>query len=206
MENLQKVFFETHNQLPREGPGDNESTRRAYSMLRDLPNNPRILDIGCGPGMQTVELAKLSNGRVFALDFFRQFLKQLQKSVEQEKVMQNINPVIGDMFRLCFEDSRFDLIWSEGAIYIIGFEKGLREWKHLLTAKGYIVASHIAWLRPNLPKEIQKYWENIYPEIKTIQENLLLARKLGFRVVDYFVLPERSWWENYYNPIEAKLP
>lgn len=62
-DNLPEIFWEVHSGLPREGPGDNKSTRKAYMMLGDLPENPRILDIGCGPGMQTVELAKLSSLR-----------------------------------------------------------------------------------------------------------------------------------------------
>jgi tRNA G46 methylase TrmB len=53
-----KIFFEVHNDLPREGPGDNKSTRKAYLTLPVILEKPRVLDIGCGPGMQTVELAK----------------------------------------------------------------------------------------------------------------------------------------------------
>ncbi len=68
-EKLPEFFWVIHSGLPREGPGDNKSTRKAYRMLKDLPKNPRILDVGCGPGMQTVELAKLSGGQIVALDF-----------------------------------------------------------------------------------------------------------------------------------------
>ena len=48
-----RFFFEIHQGLPREGPGDFDSTRRALALLGGLPERPRILDIGCGPGMQT---------------------------------------------------------------------------------------------------------------------------------------------------------
>ena len=202
---LPKVFWEVHSDLPREGPGDNESTRKAYLMLKDLPEHPRILNIGCGPGMQTIELAKLSSGRVVALDNHEPFLEDLKWRAEEEGLNEKINAVNGDMFNLNFENNSFDLIWCEGAIYIIGFEKGLREWRNLLTDKGYLVVSELPWLRPNPPEEVRRFMEEVYPAIKTIEENLEIARKCGYRIVSYFILPEKSWWTNYYTPLEAKI-
>ena len=205
-EKMPKIFWEVHSGLPREGPGDNESTRKAYMMLEGLPEHPRILDIGCGPGMQTIELAKLSSGQIDALDFHQPFLEQLKKSVNKEDVNDRIKPVKGDMFNLNYDNNSFDLIWSEGAIFIIGFEKGLREWRRLLTAKGYLVVSELSWLRPDLPEEVRTFMKEGYPAIKTIEENLEVARNSGYRIVGSFVLPAKSWWDNYYTLIEAKLP
>ncbi len=204
-EKMPKIFWELHSGLPREGPGDNASTRKAYLMLEELPENPRILDIGCGPGMQTIELAKISNGRIDALDNHQPFLEDLKRRTEEEGVSKRINVVNGDMFALNYEENSFDLIWCEGAIYIIGFEKGLREWKKLLTDNGYLVVSELPWLRPNPPEKIRRFMEEGYPAIKTIKENLEIARKCGYRVVSYFILPEKSWWTNYYTPLEAKI-
>jgi ubiquinone/menaquinone biosynthesis C-methylase UbiE len=205
-EKMPKIFWEVHSGLPREGPGDNMSTRKAYLMLKDLPKTPRILDIGCGPGMQTIELAKLSSGRLDALDNHEPFLEDLRRRAEKEGVSDRVRPVKGDMFNLNYEDNSFDLIWSEGAIYIIGFEKGLREWRRLLTENGYIVVSELSWLRPDLPEEVSTFMKEAYPVIKTIKENLEVGRKSGYSVVGFFVLPEKSWWDNYYTPIETKLP
>ena len=203
---MDKIFWEVHSGLPREGPGDNESTRRAYRMLEDLPENPRILDVGCGPGMQTIELAKLSGGRIDALDNHQPFLEELKSNIEGEVVSERVVPIKGDMCNLNYDDGIFDLIWSEGAIFIIGFEKGLREWRRLLTEKGYLVVSELSWLRPDAPTEARTFMQNVYPVIKTIDENLEVVRKSGYRVVGFFVLPEKSWWDNYYTPIETKLP
>jgi ubiquinone/menaquinone biosynthesis C-methylase UbiE len=205
-EKMPKIFWEVHSGLPREGPGDNESTRKAYMMLEGLPEHPRILDIGCGPGMQTIDLAKLSSGRVDALDNHEPFLEDLMRRAKKEGVSDRIRPVKGDMFNLNYENNSFDLIWSEGAIYIIGFEKGLREWRRLLTENGYIVVSEVSWLRPHPPEELKKFWAKEYPAIRTIKENLEIARRSGYSIVSYFVLPEKSWWDNYYTPIETKLP
>ena len=95
LDQMPEIFWEIHHGLPREGPGDNESTRRAYLMLKDLPKKPNILDIGCGPGMQTIELARLSSGQIDALDNYQPFLDQLQVSVKKEGFANRINLVKG---------------------------------------------------------------------------------------------------------------
>jgi ubiquinone/menaquinone biosynthesis C-methylase UbiE len=205
-EKLPKFFWTIHSDLPREGPGDNESTRRAYRMLKDLPENPRILDVGCGPGMQTVELAKLSGGQITALDFHEPFLKQLEETHKKEEVNNIIKVMHGDMRNLKFEDGSFDVIWSEGAIFIIGFEKGLGEWKRLLTPKGYVAVSELCWLKHDVPEEAKTYVTQVYPPVKTIEENIEIIQNNGYRLVGSFVLPSKSWWDNYYTPIAKKLP
>jgi ubiquinone/menaquinone biosynthesis C-methylase UbiE len=205
-EKLPEFFWIIHSGLPREGPGDNASTRRAYMMLKDLPENPRILDVGCGPGMQAVELAKLSGGRIVALDFHEPFLEQLKEAIQKEGIADVVKPVKGDMFNLEYADGGFDVVWSEGAIFVIGFERGLREWRRLLAPSGYVVVSELSWLRQSVPEEAKEYMTQCYPPIKTIEENVEIARKSGYLLVNSFVLPIKSWWDNYYGPIEAKLP
>ena len=205
------IFYEIHSNLPRAGPGDNESTSRAFRALKNLPPKPRILDIGCGPGMQTVQLAKLSGGQIEAVDRHQPFLDQLILSAKKEGVSDRINAVQGDMFNLKYEKESFDIVWCEGAIFIIGFEKGLREWKRLLAKNGYLVVSELSWFRTDLPKEIETYMNEMYAvlensQAQSIEENIEIAKKAGFEVIDSFMLPKSSWWNNYYTPIEVKLP
>jgi len=59
-----EYFYELFEALPRGGPGDNRSTRRAFNTIPKLPEQPLILDIGCGPGVQTIELAKISKRQI----------------------------------------------------------------------------------------------------------------------------------------------
>jgi ubiquinone/menaquinone biosynthesis C-methylase UbiE len=206
VEALTNIFFEIHSELPREGPGDNESTKKAYSMLRNLPEHPRILDVGCGPGMQTIALAKLSRGRIIALDNHQPFLDDLKRKVEEAGVSGRIQAVNGDMHAIDYAANSFDVIWAEGSIFVIGFERGLREWKRLLTDNGYLIVSELSWLKPDAPEEVRKFFAEVYPVMKTVEENLEVARKTGYRIVGWFAIPESSWWGNYYAPIERKLP
>ena len=59
-----EYFYELFEALPRGAPGDKESTRRAFNTIPNPSEQPLILDIGCGPGVQTIELSKLSKGRI----------------------------------------------------------------------------------------------------------------------------------------------
>jgi ubiquinone/menaquinone biosynthesis C-methylase UbiE len=204
------IFYEVHSNLPREGPGDNQSTRRAYKTLKNLPLKPRILDIGCGPGMQTIELAKLSGSQIEALDNHQPFLDELNAQAEKEGVSDKIHAVKGDMFNLKYPIESFDLLWCEGAIFVIGFEKGLITWRSLLANKGFLVASELSWFKNDLPDELVAFMREMYAGIesggvKTVEENLETAKKAGYRAIDWFLLPKSSWWD-YYSSIEAKLP
>ena len=200
-----QVFFEAHQDIPREGPGSNEATRKAFSMLEGLPENPLILDVGCGPGLQTIELAKISNAKIIAVDNHNPFLDNLNENAVKEGVSDKITTANRSMYSLMFNENFFDVIWSEGAIYIIGFEKGIKEWSRFIKEGGYLVVSEISWLTRNPPEEPKRFWNKAYPAMKTIDENLAVIENLGLSNVGHFVIPESAWWDGYYTPLEARV-
>ncbi|GGM41076.1 methyltransferase type 11 [Paraliobacillus quinghaiensis] len=201
------IFFEIHKDIPREGPGDNQSTKKAYEILKEIPSNPNILDIGCGPGMQTIELAKHTDGNIYALDTQKQFLDRLNENAQENKVNHKIKTIQGSMFNLgeYFEENELDLIWSEEAIFIIGFEEGLKKWKPFLKKDGYLVVSEVSWIEENIPKEIKDFWESDYPSIHHIEGNIELVKKCGYKLIDKFIIPESSWWDHYYIHLEKRI-
>ena len=198
-------FYELFEGLPRCGPGDNESTRRAFNVLSDLPPHPFILDIGCGSGMQTIELARISNGRIVALDNHQPFLDQLMERANQEGVGQQIVPKNQSMLEMDFDDHMFDIIWSEGALYFMGFQNGLKRCRQLLKNKGYLAVTEVVYLLPNPPPPVLQFWEKEYPDIKDIHSKLALIQNEGFRLILNFTLPKSSWLESYYLPMEERL-
>ena len=200
MDESMKIFYELHENLPRQGPGDNNSTAKAYKLAATLPPCPMILDVGCGSGIQTIELAKLSGGKVIGMDNHPPFLEKLSAEVEKAGLAEQVKTVEGSMEELPFSEGSFDLIWSEGAIYIMGFEKGLKEWKRFLKPKGYIVVSDMSWLEKTPPKEVRDYWQNEYPGLINITEHLDIIKKQGYNPIGHFILPVNSWWKSYYNP------
>jgi len=199
------IFFEIHKDIPREGPGDNKFTKRAFSLLKDLPEKPLILDIGCGPGMQTIELAKNTEGKIIAIDTHEPFLEVLKGKIMAENLIGKIDARKGSMFSLEFNKNTFNLIWSEGAIYIIGFGRGLKEWKEYIKPGGYLVASEISWLREDIPQELKDFWESEYPGIGGIKTNLAIIKKSGYLPVEHFTLPKSGWWNDYYNPLMERI-
>ncbi|MEB3278538.1 MAG: class I SAM-dependent methyltransferase [Lyngbya sp.] len=199
------IFFEIHQGLPREGPGNFESTQRAYSSLTDLPPQPLILDLGCGPGMQTFHLLELSNGKIIAVDNHQPFVDQLQEEAVKKGVQNRVEVVNADMSALEFNPNSFDLIWAEGSAYSIGFENALRSWKLLLKEKGYLAVTEISWINLNPPEELKQFWAEEYPQMRDIESNFTIINQAGYCPVGYFVLPESAWWEDYYTPLEQKL-
>lgn len=198
------IFFEIHKDLPREGPGRDEYTRRAFQMLPHL-DRPRILDIGCGPGGPTMELARLSKGHVIGLDIHQPYLDKLKGKIGEGGVSDRMEAIHRSMFEMDFPQGNFDIIWAEGAIWIIGFERGLKDWRRFIKHKGFLVVHEMTWLQPDAPQEILDYWRKTYPGIKTIPETLGVIPRYGYRVIGHFPLPEDAWWEEYYCPLEERI-
>ena len=203
---MTRVFFDVHSGLPREGPGSDRSTRKAFSMIPGLPRAPRILDVGCGPGAQTVCLASLSGGKVVAVDNHLPFLRGLARTIGARKLADRVFPVAADMNRLPFPPGSFDLVWAEGSIYISGLENGLSQWRPLLKKKGAIAYTEISWLREEIPEELDRFWKEAYPAIGPVSRNTEILERAGFEPLGTFVLPESDWWDEYYNNILAKIP
>jgi SAM-dependent methyltransferase len=201
---FQKIFFEVHRGLPREGPGDEESLRRALSLVSGLPARPRILDIGCGPGRQTVDLAGITNGLVVGLDNHFPFIRDLAGKIAAGRLQGRMLAVRGDMNQLCIRPQSLDLIWCEGAAYLPGFAKALSAWKFFLKPDGWLAVTEAVWLRPNPPEPVRQLWEE-YPDLKDIQANLGLISECGYEVAGHFTLPDSAWWTHYYTPLEKRL-
>ncbi|MBS3802786.1 MAG: class I SAM-dependent methyltransferase [Candidatus Thermoplasmatota archaeon] len=200
-----EYFYELYTGLPRGGPGDNMSTRKAFSYMVDLPVKPLILDIGCGPGMQTIELAKLSRGSIIALDNYQPFLDELMNNAKREGFQKNIIPKLQSMHEMDFEEETFDVIWSEGALYFLGFKKGLDECHRLLKTDGYLAVTEGVYLKPNIPQAVVDFWEPEYPDIKDIKSNIELIEAADFELLSHFTLPESSWLDSFYDPMEKRI-
>lgn len=198
------IFFEIHQDLLREGPGRDKYTKKAFHMIPPI-KNPDILDIGCGPGVPTILLAKLSFGNVIGMDTHQPYLDELERRALQENLSDKVKILNCSMFNMDFEPESFDIIWSEGSIYIIGFKNGLIQWRKLLKPRGFLAVHEMVWLKDNPPKEIEDYLKRLYPGIKTIKQCLDIIPKCEYKLFGHFPLPEDAWWEGYYQPLEKRI-
>ena len=195
--NEMEYFYELFLHLPRGGPGDNQSTRKAFSYLTNLPSEPFILDIGCGHGVQTLELARISRGKIIALDNYQPFLDILMQNAKKEGFENRIIPKNQSMLEMDFKNDTFDIIWSEGALFVMGFQNGVKKCNQLLKNKGYCVVSEAVLLSPNLPKPLKEFWDEEYSDIKDIKGNISQIQDEAFDVLSHFTLPKSCWFDFY---------
>lgn len=156
-------------------------TRKAFELFPKI-ERPRILDIGCGSGVPTLELARISGGQVTAIDTDLVQLAMLENKIENAGLSDRVNVINCSMLDL--PEGNFDIIWAEGAIAVIGFEKGIREWSRLIRDGGYLV---------------------IHDDLMGLKEKMEQIPLCGYDLIGHFIMNEDIWWNEYYAPLEKKL-
>jgi ubiquinone/menaquinone biosynthesis C-methylase UbiE len=199
------LFFELFSGLPRQGPGDAASTLRALALVPGVGPETRVLDVGCGTGVQTRMLAQTSVAHFIAIDNHPPYIDVLNRKALDLGIADRLEARVGDMRRLEFAPGSFNLIWCEGAIYVIGFETGLREWRRFLAPGGHIAVSEVCWTRPDPPPDCAAFWAKEYPAIRDVSVLLGLIGECGYESIGHFTLPPSSWWEEYYRPLQQNL-
>lgn len=194
------LIWEYFASVERQGPGSPEATNKALSFVDNLTGESHIADIGCGTGGQTMELAQNAPGIITGIDLCPTFIDLFTSNAAKLNLQDRVKGVVASMDNLSFQDEVLDLIWSEGAIYNIGFERGLNEWRKFLKKGGYIAVSEATWFTEERPAEIEDFWQDAYPEIDTISIKVAQMQNAGYIPVATFILPENCWTEHFYAP------
>ena len=194
------LICEYFSNTERQGPGSPEITIKALSFIDNLSEESRIVDIGCGTGGQTMVLAQHAPGMITGIDLFPTFIDLFNSNAVRLNLQNRVEGLVASMDKLAFQNDELDLIWSEGAIYNIGFERGLNEWRKFLKTGGYIAVSEASWFTEERPAEIDEFWQDAYPGIDTIPNKVDQMQKAGYIPVSSFILPENCWTEHFYAP------
>ena len=194
------LICEYYSSLERQGPGSPEITIKALSFIDNLTSKSRIADIGCGTGGQTIVLAQHTQGHITGIDLFPTFINLFNSNARNLNFQDRLKGIVRSMEKLSFQNEELDLIWSEGAIYNIGFERGLNEWRKFLKAGGYIAVSEVSWFTERRPAEIDEFWQDAYPEIDTIPNKVKQMQEAGYIPIATFILPDNCWTEHFYTP------
>ena len=199
------ALIELHRGLERLGPGDTRVSNYIISQLNQLPENPRIADIGCGTGSGALILADKFKTTVRAVDFSKEFLDELRDRAKQRGLEHLIETIRCDMGNLDWEPGSIDLLWSEGAAYNISFEGALKAWRPFMAYNGTAVISEMNYFSKEVPESLKRFIQNAYPGIKTESENADIIHSSGFEVSGIHRLPSKAWWDNYYGPLRKKI-
>lgn len=190
--------------LPRQGPGSDATTRRLLSLAGVHTIRPRILDLGCGTGRAALALAAETGADVVGVDVHQPFLDVLTAAARERGLADRVSTLNCSMDALPYRDRSIDLIWCEGAVYTIGFDNALRVWRRLLAPAGVVVVSEIEWTTDTPSGPAREYWADQYP-LRTAAENIHAAERAGYRVAARHPIPDGDWWDEYYTPIEERL-
>ena len=177
----EETLFQVKKDLVRERL--NKYTRKAFHMLPKL-DKPRILDVGCGSGVPSIELARLSKGEIIGIDIHQSSLDRFSKRIEEVGLSDCVKAVNCSMSNMEFTEESFDIIWSEGAIFVIGFEKGLMEWRRFIKPNGFLV---------------------VHDEKGNIEEKIKQVSGCGYHLLGHFILNEDTWWADYFTPLEKLI-
>ena len=191
------MIYDFFSGSERQRPGSPEETLKALDFIEGLTEKSLIADIGCGTGGQTMVLGENTAAEITGVDIWPGFIEQFNQNVRSRNLQERVKGRVGQMENLTFREEELDLIWSEGAIYHIGFEKGLKAWRKFLKKGGYIAVTENTWFSEEPPDEIRDFWRNAYPEIDTVANKVTQMQKAGFLPVAVFMLPETIWTEYY---------
>ena len=199
------LICEYFSLIERQGPGSPEMTLKALSFIDNLNEKSRIADLGCGTGGQTMTLAQNTSGSILGIDLFPGFIDRFNQNASSLNLQHRVKGMTGSMDKLPFQPEELDLIWCEGAIYNIGFERGVNEWRKYLKNGGYIAVSEASWFTDERPAQINDFWNEAYPEIDTIPVKIAQLQKAGYIPEAVFCLPEYCWTKIFFEPqVEAK--
>ncbi|MBN2357998.1 MAG: class I SAM-dependent methyltransferase [Deltaproteobacteria bacterium] len=158
-------------------------TREAYALLPAL-ERPRILDLGCGSGSATIELARLSEGQIVGIDTDASALAELQRRIDEEDLGDRVRALNASLFDVAWADQSFDLLWEEGVLHLLDPAQSLPACQRLLEPAGFFVMHEtVAW------------FEGVRDHLGTI----------GLGIFNQLLLPGRCWWTDYYAPLEARI-
>lgn len=203
MSRAQALFFELFEPLPRQGPGNLECLRRALALCGELPPAPRVADLGCGSGTQTIDLARETGGTLLAVDTHAPAVERVRTRAAQAGLSERIEARVANMSDLEPSGS-FDLVWSEGALYNLGLKKALPLCARLLRPGGVVAFTDAVWLTDDPPADVRALFAD-YPTMGGVDDGLTLLRADGWTILGHFVLPDTAWWDDFYTPMERRL-
>ncbi|MER7516661.1 methyltransferase domain-containing protein [Streptomyces sp. NPDC126499] len=202
--------------------GHHESVLRSHSwrtvensaayLVPELRSGLDVLDVGCGPGTITADLAaRVAPGRVTGVDAAADVLVKA-RAAAAERGLDNVEFAVADVHALAFPDDSFDVVHAHQVLQHVGDPvQALREMRRVCRPGGVVAARDsdygaFTWF-PSTPGLDE--WQALYRRVARANGGepdagrrlLSWARRAGFTDVTAsaaawcFATPgERDWW------------
>ncbi|MFX0029562.1 MAG: class I SAM-dependent methyltransferase [Candidatus Hermodarchaeota archaeon] len=158
-------------------------TRMAFESIPKL-NHPRILDIGCGTGLPTLELAELSNGEITGIDVDQEALDKLAIKIKNLGLSDRVKIYNRSIYDTKFKSESFDILWEEGVVHLLDLKKTLTECSRIIKLNGFMVTGEATNWASRKFKHFPRF---------------------GFKLIKEIPWEPECWWTQYYAPLEIKI-
>ena len=183
MTNSEDIEWTTEDwvkKLKQQAMDSREYRHKLYQHV-DLTNCERVLDVGCGTGAITMDIAEHTKGDVIGIDIDDAKLEESMKSLSH---LRNLSFQKADVQSLPFEDGTFDLVvFNIVLIYIPDKQRALDEMARVTRPGGYVLAT----MEPDYASKIDYPEDNpITPLMWRSLEGIGADLKTGRRLRSFF--------------------
>ncbi|WP_174537314.1 class I SAM-dependent methyltransferase [Micromonospora chalcea] len=212
MVSAENVYTHGHHESVLRSHRWRTAENSAAYLLPHLASGASLLDVGCGPGTITADLAaRVTPGRVTAVEMSAEALR-LAQAEAAARGQDNIDFAVADVHSLDFDDDTFDVVHAHQVLqHVADPVRALREMRRVCRPGGLVAArdsdySAFTWF-PSLP--VLDEWLALYQRAARANRGepdagrrlLSWARAAGFDDVTAtastwcFATPEdRQWW------------
>jgi ubiquinone/menaquinone biosynthesis C-methylase UbiE len=196
--------------LKQQAKDSKEYRHKLYEKV-DLKSKKNILDVGCGPGQITLDIANITNGQVTGIDIDPEKLEKAKILLAETP---NVKLLEADAQDLPFAAETFDLvIFTITLIYIQDQQKAINEMVRVTKPGGIVFAS----LEPDYAGEINypespvkplilKQMQELGADLETGRKLKVLFNKAGLKTevgmeteTDYIMIKDDQRFFELYN-------
>jgi ubiquinone/menaquinone biosynthesis C-methylase UbiE/uncharacterized metal-binding protein len=141
-------FMSQHIGLKILHPGGTDATKQMYSLL-NLRKGQKVLDIACGKGRASVEIAKKFGCKVVGFDILESSVREATEYAKQKGVEHLVSFIQADAEKLPFNDNEFDVTISQAMLILVNDkDKVIQEALRVLKPCGVSAWNELSWKKP----------------------------------------------------------
>jgi len=179
----------------------------SFAAARFAGINPssRVLDMGCGYGEGSCNLALEFRSKITACDYSQENIDFARKLAVKRNVSHLIDFQVIDLMKADFSKTPFELVLAEGGVLsYLSRPKGLQMASRWLCPRGWFAFSDLIFLSDRVPEEIKKIFEHDIYQYETEQSYRKLITEADMET-HFLALVPPSGWDNYYAHIARRL-